>query len=155
MAVLLLNFAFKVNSLFTVHNKTAKLQNSECQYLHRKNGELTYKKEIFFNTTKKTLLLFCNARCFLMFAVLLWSLFCYSLFCCSPFCFSLFCNFAVLLLGVLYPLPLRYLFYSFRMSIERDLENNHERVRTIMAGMESVERKWESKEESFDKLQVN
>ena len=41
------------------------------------------------------------------------------------------------------------------MSIERDLENNHERVRTIMAGMESVERKWESKEESFDKLQVN
>ena len=40
------------------------------------------------------------------------------------------------------------------MSVQRDLDKNHESVRNIMAGMESVEREWESKEEAIDKLQV-
>jgi len=41
-----------------------------------------------------------------------------------------------------------------RMSVQRDLDKNHESVRNIMAGMESVEREWESKEEAIDKLQA-
>ena len=42
-----------------------------------------------------------------------------------------------------------------RVSIQKDLENNHERVRAIMTGMESVEREWENRGETLEQLQVS
>ena len=42
-----------------------------------------------------------------------------------------------------------------RSCIQQDLDRNHERVRGIMAGMDSVEKELETRDQTLNQLQVS
>ena len=42
-----------------------------------------------------------------------------------------------------------------RLSIQQDLDRNHERVRGIMVGMDSVEKELETRDKNLSQLQVS